>query len=166
MERNQAGFEEKGAVESGDVAEADEDLWMGADGFVIKQWKQAWRTVAAAETEDSLRFRIREHLHDVAGALAVCSSKEAESLADIGREFGFETELLEDGYRVINCFGLGRRAGGSNDGDRIAGVQPRWFYKHAGDSRRCEKVCQGKDEIRNSKFETRNKFEIPDFNAF
>src|ERR1051326_6757166 len=103
---------------------------MRVDGFVVKQRKQAWRAVAAAETENSVHFRIGEHLHDVAGALAVGSGEEAESFADMGAQFGFETELLENGYRVINCFGIGRRAGGSDDGDGVAGVQSRWVDKH------------------------------------
>ena len=71
VERDEVGFGEKRAMEGSDVAEADEDFGMGADGLVIESWKEAGGPVTAPDAEDPVDARVSEHCHDVGGAFAI-----------------------------------------------------------------------------------------------
>ena len=78
-----------------DVAVADKNFCVGADNAVVEQGQQARGAVAATHTKDAMNAAVGEHSHHVAGALAVAAGQIAVALADVGREFDFEAELLQ-----------------------------------------------------------------------
>ena len=131
VEGDQIGFDEKGAVQGGNVAETDENLRLGTDDCVIEQRKQTGGAVSAAKAKDGAHFSIGEHFHHVAGAVTIRAGKKSPAVADVGREFGFETQLFENGDGKVNGFRVGWSAGGCDNGDGVARIEPRGFYRHA-----------------------------------
>ena len=120
VEGDEVGLHQKGAVEGGDVAVADEDFGVGADDPVIEPRQEPRGAVAAADAEDGLDCAVGEQLHQVAGAVAVAAGEEAPPSADVGGELGLEAEAFEDGYGAVNVLGVRRGAGGGDDSDRVA----------------------------------------------
>jgi hypothetical protein len=83
-----------------DVAVADEDFRVGADAPVIEPREQSPRAVAAADANDGFDLAVGEHLHQVAGAVAVAAGQEAPAVADLRGQFGFKAEALERPVQV------------------------------------------------------------------
>ena len=110
-------------MQRGDVTVADEDFGVGADGPVVQPRQEARGAVAAAHADNGLHLAVREHLHEVARAVAVVAGKESPTLADIKSELRFEAEALEDGDGAVDVLGIRRRACGCNDSDGVAVVQ-------------------------------------------
>ena len=77
-------------MERSDVAVADEDLGIGADGPVVQEREESGSAVAAADADYGLDLAVGEHPHQVTRAVAVAAGEEAPALADVRSELGFE----------------------------------------------------------------------------
>src|SRR3954463_3028458 len=109
-------------MQRGDIAVADKDFWILADGLIVEEWDQTGAAVATTYANNRLHLAILEHIHQIGGALAVRAGEKTQSLAHAESEFDSETETLKDHHCAINRLRVGWRAGRGNDGDGIARI--------------------------------------------
>jgi hypothetical protein len=127
---DEIAFHQQSAVKRGDVAVADEDLGVGADGPVVQKREESGSAIAAADADYGLYLAVSEHPHQITRAVAVAAGEEAPALADVGSKLGFEAEALEDGNGAVDVLRVRRRARGRDNPDGVAIVQTVRFGWH------------------------------------
>ena len=116
-------------MERCNVAVADEDFRICADGPVIQESHESGTAVAAAHAKNRVYFAVGEHPHEVARAFTVRAGQKTPALADVGSEFDFEPEVFKDFDGAVYRLRVRWRAGRRDEGDGVAATKAGWFYR-------------------------------------
>jgi len=112
-------------MERGDVAEADEQLGIGADDVEIEMRQHPRRAPAAAHREDRADFGIGEHRVDRGGARLVRAGEIAVAAENVGRHARHQPHRANRLQNEIEIETIGGEASRLDQADNVAPPQPR-----------------------------------------
>jgi hypothetical protein len=128
MDRGKARACGEGHVQGGDVAEADEQLWVGADGGEIEIGQDARASPAAAHREYGLHLPVGEHRVQIGGAVFILAREIAVAVEQVAGGPGLEAHRDDRFLHHIQIEQVVGEARRFHKADDIARAQARRLY--------------------------------------
>src|SRR5579872_1359289 len=123
MESYQSRFFVDRQMESGDVAESNEDLGIPADQIVIDSIEQLSGAISAADRQYATHLRIGEHRVQVVQPLCYGAAQIPCLLPNIFAPLRLQAEVLNSALDQLKLVGIGDVGGGRDQSDGIALMQ-------------------------------------------
>jgi hypothetical protein len=112
-------------VQRRDVAEADQQLGIGANGPEVEKRQQPGRAPAAPRCEHRLDFRVGVHGVEVRRTVPVLAGEVTEAVGKMRRKLGLQAHGGDRFNRQLQVEVVGDEARRLDQPDRVAGPKPR-----------------------------------------